>query len=467
MKIKSDKVALDPGLHLPEQSSAPSTDAGEGAIFVDQSDGNVKFRAESDGAIADLSAPTDANAIHDNVAAEISAITEKATPVSADLLLIEDSAAANAKRRVQVGNLPGGSGTDANAIHDNTAAEISAITEKTTPVGADLFIIEDSADSFNKKKLQATNLPGGTDANAIHDNTAAEISAITEKTTPVSADLFIIEDSADSFNKKKLQVTNLPSTDPNAIHDNVSNEIHAVTLKATPVSADELLIEDSAASWAKKRVAISTLPTGADANAIHDNVSAEISAITEKTTPVSADLLLIEDSAASNAKKRVQVGNLPGGGGSVASWGRMGVGSITNYGMGGGGTGWHPLYRFESAVVKGAPYVTFTSDFTEDYLEIGTSGAGLYLCNCFGRILNDITNPQNWRLSFAVNSSVTGYSLARIGKAATSSDYIFVSFEDFIDLSSGDKLSVHCYNEDTSSHAITGNLGVAIHRIEE
>lgn len=42
--------------------------------------------------------------------------------------------------------------------------------------------------------------------------------------------------------------------------------------------------------------------------------AAEFSAITEKTTPVSADLILIEDSAASNAKKKVQISNLPGGG---------------------------------------------------------------------------------------------------------------------------------------------------------
>jgi len=58
-----------------------------------------------------------------------------------------------------------------------------------------------------------------------------------------------------------------------------------------------------------------TVDDGADSTAIHDNISAEISAIAEKTTPVSADLLIIEDSAASNAKKKVQVGNLPGGGG--------------------------------------------------------------------------------------------------------------------------------------------------------
>ena len=96
-------------------------------------------------------------AIHDDAAGEIAAITEKASPVSGDLLLIEDSAASNAKKRVQIGNLPGG--TDAAAIHDDTAGEIAAITEKTTPVAADLFLIEDSAASNAKKRVQIGNLP--------------------------------------------------------------------------------------------------------------------------------------------------------------------------------------------------------------------------------------------------------------------------------------------------------------------
>jgi hypothetical protein len=52
---------------------------------------------------------------------------------------------------------------------------------------------------------------------------------------------------------------------------------------------------------------------GTDTTAIHDDTSGEISAITEKASPVSADLLIIEDSESSNAKKRVQIGNLPGG----------------------------------------------------------------------------------------------------------------------------------------------------------
>lgn len=59
---------------------------------------------------------------------------------------------------------------------------------------------------------------------------------------------------------------------------------------------------------------------GSDTNAIHVNVSAEINGITEKTTPVAADLLVIEDSAAANVKKKVQVSNLP-----------LGFGVLTDY----------------------------------------------------------------------------------------------------------------------------------------
>jgi len=48
-------------------------------------------------------------------------------------------------------------------------------------------------------------------------------------------------------------------TDDEAIHDNVVGEINAIAAKATPVDADILLIEDSAASWAKKKVTIVNL----------------------------------------------------------------------------------------------------------------------------------------------------------------------------------------------------------------
>ena len=56
---------------------------------------------------------------------------------------------------------PGGSGSDADAIHDNVAGEIDAISEKLAPVAADLIIGEDSDSGFAKVKMQVGNLPGG------------------------------------------------------------------------------------------------------------------------------------------------------------------------------------------------------------------------------------------------------------------------------------------------------------------
>lgn len=52
-----------------------------------------------------------------------------------------------------------GVGTDANAIHDNEAGEINAITEKVTPVSGDVFLMEDSEDGFVKRRVAFSNLP--------------------------------------------------------------------------------------------------------------------------------------------------------------------------------------------------------------------------------------------------------------------------------------------------------------------
>ncbi len=103
-----------------------------------------------------------------------------------------------------------------------------------------------------------------------------------------------------------------------------------------------------------------TVPGGADADAIHDNVAAEISAITEKATPVDADLVVIEDSAAANAKKRVQLGNLPGGGGgAVPEW--------VSY-----------LAARQSDETPHTDDDLFTSDTSADYTEQTVSGSATW-----------------------------------------------------------------------------------------
>lgn len=48
---------------------------------------------------------------------------------------------------------------DTDAVHLSIAGEIAAITNKVTPIGADLLLIEDSADGNNKKSILISNLP--------------------------------------------------------------------------------------------------------------------------------------------------------------------------------------------------------------------------------------------------------------------------------------------------------------------
>lgn len=93
----------------------------------------------------------DPAAIHDNVAGEIAAITEKLVPVNADLLLIEDSAAANVKKRVQVGNLPSGSGNMSTTTYDPTG------------VGGDSFDADNHAYDNATSGLAATNTQAAID----------------------------------------------------------------------------------------------------------------------------------------------------------------------------------------------------------------------------------------------------------------------------------------------------------------
>lgn len=99
-----------PSLLFTEQGSAPTTPAAGKRRIYWKTDNKFYVRDESgtETEIAGGGAGSDTTAIHDNVAGEIDAIAEKASPVNADLILIEDSADTNNKKKVQIGNLPGG-----------------------------------------------------------------------------------------------------------------------------------------------------------------------------------------------------------------------------------------------------------------------------------------------------------------------------------------------------------------------
>ena len=126
-----------------------------------------------------------------------------------------------------------------------------AYSEVTSPATANIDALYDTVRGY----IDVSSSGGGTDADAVHVNVASEISAITSKGTPTTSDILLIEDAADSNNKKKITIGDIPaSTDSTAIHNNVANEITAITEKTTVANIDEFIIEDSGASFVKKSI---------------------------------------------------------------------------------------------------------------------------------------------------------------------------------------------------------------------
>jgi hypothetical protein len=89
--------------------------------------------------------------------------------------------------------------------------EIGALTEKVAPLGTDVLVIEDAADLYRKKKVQIVNLPfTSVDSTALHKATAGEIAVIAEKVAPLGTDFLVIEDHAAGDVKRRVQIGNLP-----------------------------------------------------------------------------------------------------------------------------------------------------------------------------------------------------------------------------------------------------------------
>ena len=91
----------------------------------------------------------DKEAIHDNVASEISAIANKATPTTADFLIIEDAAATNAKKHITIANLQAILSHDSiagvSADDHHAQAHTVASHSDTTGTGAELDTLTDGS----------------------------------------------------------------------------------------------------------------------------------------------------------------------------------------------------------------------------------------------------------------------------------------------------------------------------------
>ena len=100
----------------------------------------------------------------------------------------------------------GGGGTDVNAVHVNVASEISGITAKATPTTSDIILIEDAADSNNKKKITIGDLP----ASAADTIYTADGTLSGDRTVDTDGNKLTIDGSGVGSNQK-IFVINKPS----------------------------------------------------------------------------------------------------------------------------------------------------------------------------------------------------------------------------------------------------------------
>lgn len=132
------------------------------------------------------------------------------------------------------------------------------------------------------------------DADAIHDNVAHEIDAITELTNMNSLDVILVESAANNYAKRSVVVSNMLTA--SSIFD-----LSDVTAVPTPGDGDVLVYDNVNKDWRPGT------PSATDTSAVHVNVDDEFVVLDEKSTLVNDDAFIIENSQASGAKAKTTV----------------------------------------------------------------------------------------------------------------------------------------------------------------
>lgn len=150
---------------------------------------------------------------------------------------------------------------------------------------------------------------------AFHSVVDGEIEALTEKSTPVDADLVLIEDSEDDHAKKKVQISNLGGGASEL------DDLSDVDLTTPPTDGQVLKYDNSSDSWiaADDEVGSGSLPTASAKGdiAVYDGDSWEI------LTVGTNDHVLTADSAQSLGVKWAAASG--GGGGGASDFWRAGT----------------------------------------------------------------------------------------------------------------------------------------------
>lgn len=249
------------------------TDIANGKVLAyNSTSGNLEYESGAGGT-------TDADAVHVNVAAEISGITEKVTPASADLLIIEDSADSNNKKKVQIGNLPSSGGGSGDVVGpasatDNALARFDTTTGKliqNSKITADdngYMTLGDGSSNSIGITLNGTGAGAGIDP-VITTNADNELVIYSEKSV-IEADGSNTDPSFKVEQYVSPSLTNTVELTGNLIKANNINE----SILDSGVTIESVLIKDGLVDG----VDVSTLGTGTGdvvgpASAVDDNIA--------------------------------------------------------------------------------------------------------------------------------------------------------------------------------------------------
>jgi hypothetical protein len=245
-----------------------------------------------------------------------------------------------------------------NYTHPNHTGDVSSVGDGVTTISNDAVSNAKLADmATNRLKGRATAGSG--------DPEDLQISALTEELTPTAGDWLLGEDAAGSL--IKVNVGNLPgggggvnsvtggvnitnsgtAADPILDHDAHTGDVTGAT--ALTIAAD-VVDNTKLANMATNRL------KGRATAGVGDPEDLQISALTEELTPTSGDWLLGEDALGNLIK--INVGNLPGGGGGAVNSVTGGV-NITN-----SGTAADPILDHDAHTgdVTGATALTIAAD---------------------------------------------------------------------------------------------------------
>jgi len=142
-------------------------------------------------------------------------LTELTSPTGSEYLLVDAVGYSEAKS-IDIDTLKtymAATYADPDALHGDTPSEIYLLDEKTAPDSYDILLIEDSEDTYNKKKLQLANLDLSQCDNTTSlflTQSSLDLEGLTEKTYIADGDCFGIDDADDTYAKKKVLGVHIP-----------------------------------------------------------------------------------------------------------------------------------------------------------------------------------------------------------------------------------------------------------------